>query len=88
MNEEAEKSLLEKIDRLEALITHPVKRQSSFEKVANKLREPSTQQGLVVLVPLVSGFLFNADKDAMAQIVIGVLTMVAGHNVIRKENVK
>ena len=50
MNEEAEKALLEKIERLEALITHPVRKQSSFEWAVGKLREQGTQRGILMLI--------------------------------------
>jgi len=50
MNEEAEKALLEKIERLEALITHPVKKQSSLEWILSKLREQGTQRGVLMLI--------------------------------------
>lgn len=50
MNDEARDELLKKIERLEALIAHPVKQQSSFCVIASKLKEQGTQRGILMLI--------------------------------------
>jgi hypothetical protein len=85
MNEEAEKALLEKIERLEALITHPVKKQSSFKWILSKLREQGTQRGVLMLIgssfPLMG--LGLAVEDTLT-IMSAIFAIVGVNNIVTK----
>jgi hypothetical protein len=86
MNEEAEKALLEKIERLEALITHTVKKkQSSFEWILSKLREQGTQRGVLMLIgssfPLMG--LGLAVEDTLT-IMSAIFAIVGVNNIVTK----
>ena len=82
MNEEAEKALLEKIERLEALITHPVRKQSSFEVISNKLSEQGSQRGLIIIITAIAVNVFNADATFISDLLTGAALVYGSHDIV------
>jgi hypothetical protein len=81
MNDEARDELLQKIERLEALINHPVRRNNTpiFSSLLNKLKEQGTQRGILMLVgssfPLIGWGLEVQDTIAIMSAIFAIIGM-------------
>jgi mannitol/fructose-specific phosphotransferase system IIA component len=53
--------------------------------IRKRLQEPSTYQGLIIIIPIILTYSLEIDSETATKIVIGSLALVAGHNVVRSE---
>jgi hypothetical protein len=95
-----DEELHKKIDKLESIvdtilqtvpiITEQPKPPASLlqrilEWLTNRLKETSTIQGLVILIPMGLTKVLDVDERTATEIVLAALSIVAGHNVVRSE---
>ncbi len=59
--------------------------QRILEWLTNRLKETSTIQGLVILIPMGLTKIIDVDERTATEIVLAALSIVAGHNVVRSE---
>ncbi len=81
MTPEAESALLEKIERLEAVITHSTK-EDEPSWLKEKLSEQGSQRGLIIIITVLLVKFFNADETMVTQLLEGAALIYGSHDIV------